>query len=67
MGMSDADVARVVVCLSCITVNILVVKLSSATRPQGSRAHGIPVLFLLAAYYLKTKPSSGWKISWLDM
>lgn len=55
----DADVARVVVCLRCITVSILVVKLSSATRPRGSRAHGIPALFLLAACYLKTKPSTG--------
>lgn len=61
VNKSDADVVRVVVCLSCITVSILVVKLSSATRPRGSRAHGIPSLFLLAACYLKTKPSTGGK------
>lgn len=68
VNKSDADVVRVVVCLSCIAVNILVVELSSATRPQRSRTHGIAALFLLAACYLKTKPSSGGGgNSWLDV
>lgn len=47
MSMEGRVGERTVVYLDCVTVNILVVKLPSVTRPWESRVSGISGLFLL--------------------